>query len=162
MTGPVSRLFAIGDSATRSFTRWHAANGPSLGGQIGSSYTDRMSRLILELLRLSPLLAVAACGYTPPNAADTGRPGYQADLAACQSSGDTEAHRIVMSKGGLFLTYPISIFVEEHRQIRKCMDGKGYVASLVGLRPGDAVISSFPPSSPHGFSRAGPSRLMRS
>ena len=53
----------------------------------------------------------------------------QTDLAACQTSGDKEAHRLVMSKGGLFFTYPISIYVEEHLQIRKCMDGKGYVAS---------------------------------
>jgi hypothetical protein len=84
---------------------------------------------IPRLLRLAPLLAVATCAYAPPNQADTARPTYQTDLAACQTSGDKEAHRLVMSKGGLFFTYPISIYVEEHLQIRKCMDGKGYVAS---------------------------------
>jgi len=89
-----------------------------------------MSGLIPPLLRISPLLVLAACAYAPPNQAATASPAYQSDLAACESSGDTEAHRIVMSKGGLFLTYPISIFVEQHRQIRKCMHGKGYVASL--------------------------------
>lgn len=87
-----------------------------------------MSGRISRLLRISPLLAVAACGYAPPNQADGSRPTYQSDLAACQTSGDKEAHRLVMSKGGLFLTYPISIFVQEHRRVRKCMDGKGYVA----------------------------------
>lgn len=84
---------------------------------------------IPRLLRAGPLLVVVACSYSPPNAADTTRPAYQSDLAACRTSGDKEAHRLVMSEGGLFLTYPISIFVEEHIQLRKCMSGKGYVAS---------------------------------
>jgi hypothetical protein len=88
-----------------------------------------MSARLRRFLRISPLLAVAACGYAPPNAADRAKPTYQSDLAGCQTSGDKEAHRLVMSRGGLFLTYPISIFVEEHRQVGKCMDGKGYVAS---------------------------------
>jgi hypothetical protein len=88
-----------------------------------------MSAQLHKLLRVSPLLALVACGYSPPTPADTAKPAYHADLAACETSGDKEAHRLVMSKGGLFLTYPISIFVEEHRQVRKCMEGKGYVAS---------------------------------
>jgi hypothetical protein len=88
-----------------------------------------MSVRIPSLLRFSPLLAVAACAYAPPNAADTARPGYQSDLTACQDSGDKEAHHLVMNQGGYFLTYPISIFVQEHIQVRKCMAGKGYVAS---------------------------------
>jgi hypothetical protein len=71
------------------------------------------------------LIALAGCGYTP---ADTARPSYQSDLAACQVSGDKEAHRLVMSLGGLFMTYPISLPIEELRQTRKCMDGKGYAA----------------------------------
>ena len=92
----------------------------------------KMGRLpgrIRTMLRISPLLAVVACGYSPPNAADTAKPTYHSDLAACQTSGDKEAHRLVMNTGALFFTYPISIFVEEHRQVHKCMDGKGYVAS---------------------------------
>jgi hypothetical protein len=87
-----------------------------------------MLRRLLRYLLLSPLPAVAACGYTPPNPTDTAKPTYQSDLAACQTSGDKEAHRLVMSKGGLFLTYPISLPIVEARQIRKCMDGKGYAA----------------------------------
>lgn len=74
-------------------------------------------------------LLVAGCAYAPPNSADRARPSYAADLAACQTSGDKEAHRLVMSLGGLFLTYPISLLIVEHRQTRKCMDGKGYAAS---------------------------------
>jgi hypothetical protein len=36
---------------------------------------------------------------------------------------------LVMSKGGLVLSYPISLPIEEQRQTRECMDGKGYAAS---------------------------------
>ncbi len=88
-----------------------------------------MSGQIPRLLLVGPLLAVAACGYTAPTAADRARPSYAADLAACQTAGDKEAHRLVMSRGGLFLTYPISLPIQERLQTRKCMDGKGYAAS---------------------------------
>jgi hypothetical protein len=88
-----------------------------------------MSGRIPRLLRISPLLAITACGYAPPNAADTARPTYQSDLAACQTTGDKEAHRLVMSQGGYFLTYPISTWALDRREVRKCMAGKGYVAS---------------------------------
>jgi hypothetical protein len=77
-------------------------------------------------LLLLPLLLPAACSYSPPNPADAARPTYQADLAACQIAGDKEAHRRVLALGGEFLTYPISLPMEEVRQVRKCMDGKGY------------------------------------
>ena len=88
-----------------------------------------MLHRIVGLLLMGPLLALAACGYTPPNAADAARPSYAADLAACQTAGDKEAHRLVMSRGGLFLTYPISLPIEQSLQTRKCMDAKGYAAS---------------------------------
>jgi hypothetical protein len=87
-----------------------------------------MQRRILRFLLLGLLLAVTACGYSAPNVADTTRPSYAADLAACQTAGDKEAQRLVMSKGGLFLTYPISLPIEQRLQIRKCMNGKGYAA----------------------------------
>jgi hypothetical protein len=82
-------------------------------------------RLVLTAL---PLVVAGCGGYSPPHAADAARPSYQADLDACQVSGDKEAHRLVMSQGGLFLSYPISLPIEEHIQVRKCMDGKGYAA----------------------------------
>ena len=88
-----------------------------------------MSVRIPGLLRFGPLVLVAACTYAPPNPADTARPSYQTDLAACQDSGDKEAHRLVMSQGGYFLTYPISTWMLDRREVRKCMVGKGYVAS---------------------------------
>ena len=80
------------------------------------------------LLLMGSLPALAACSYTPPNPADAARPSYAADLAACETAGDNEAHRLVMSRGGLFLTYPISLPIEQWLQTRKCMDGKGYAA----------------------------------
>lgn len=83
----------------------------------------------MRLLRVVGFLAfvtLAGCGYTPPNAADTARPTYQSDLTACQDAGDKEAHRLVMSRGGLFMTYPISLPIVESIQTGKCMDGKGY------------------------------------
>jgi hypothetical protein len=85
-----------------------------------------MSGRITTALLLSPILVVAACANAAPNAADTARPAYQADLAACQTSGDAEAHRQVMSRGGYFLTYPISTWMLDRREVRKCMQGKGY------------------------------------
>jgi len=85
-----------------------------------------MTARIRRSLWISPLFAVAACAYAPPNTADTASPAYQADLAACLTSGDAEAHRLVMSQGGYFLTYPISTWMLDRREVRKCMQGKGY------------------------------------
>ena len=74
------------------------------------------------------LVPLVGCAYSPPNAADTARPTYQSDLTACQEAGDKAAHHQMISRGGLFLTYPISLPIEEWIQLRKCMDGKGYAA----------------------------------
>lgn len=90
-------------------------------------YSACMRLHLAQTLWLLPLVATA-CGYSPPNAADTARPTYQADLTTCQAAGDKEAHRLVMSRGGLFLTYPISLPIEQSMQTRKCMDGNGYAA----------------------------------
>lgn len=81
-----------------------------------------------RLLPVFPSVFLVACGYTPPNPADTAKPTYRSDLSACETSGDKEAHRLVMSSGLLFLTYPISLPVEESRQVRTCMEKKGYAA----------------------------------
>ena len=88
-----------------------------------------MSPPIPRLLRITPLLAVVACAYAPPSPADTARPSYQSDLAACQAIGDAEAHRLVMSQGGYFLTYPISTWMLDRREVHKCMTAKGYAAN---------------------------------
>ena len=74
-------------------------------------------------------LLVAGCAYQPPNAADRARPSFTADLATCETEADKEAHRLVMSRGGLFLSYPIALPIVEARETRQCMDGKGYAAS---------------------------------
>jgi hypothetical protein len=75
------------------------------------------------------MLILAACGYTPPHPADTAKPSYQSDLGVCRESGDKEAHRLVMSQGGYFLSYPISTWFLDRREVRKCMVGKGYAAN---------------------------------
>jgi hypothetical protein len=89
-----------------------------------------MSGRITIALRITPVLVLAACAYAPPNQADTARPSYHSDLAACQDSGDKEAHRLVMSQGGYFLTYPISTWMLDRREVRKCMTAKGYASNL--------------------------------
>jgi len=90
--------------------------------------TSARDELLIALLPIC-LLALAGCSYSPPNQADLNRPTYQSDLAACEDAGDKEAHRRVMASGNLWLSYPISLPIEERRQVRKCMEAKGYAAS---------------------------------
>ncbi len=71
-------------------------------------------------------LGLASCAYDPPMRADHAAPAYRKDLAACRTAGDNEAERRVMASGGLFLTYPVSLPIEERIQTRKCLQGKGY------------------------------------
>jgi hypothetical protein len=71
-------------------------------------------------------LVLAGCAYDPPMRADHAAASYQKDLAACQEAGDKEADRRVMASGILFLTYPVSLPIEQRIQTRKCMEGKGY------------------------------------
>ncbi len=78
---------------------------------------------------LLALLLVGGCSYSPPNPADTAKPGYADDLKACEEYGDKEGHRRVLAFGGLFLSYPISLPIEEYRATRSCMEKKGYVAT---------------------------------
>jgi len=90
--------------------------------------TSARDELLIVLLPIC-LLALAGCSYSPPNPADLNRPTYQSDLAACEEAGDKEAHRRVMASGNLWLSYPISLPIEERRQVSKCMEAKGYAAS---------------------------------
>jgi hypothetical protein len=88
--------------------------------------------LSVEHLRAAKLLLIlafgmSACSYSPPNASDLNRPGYQADLAACHEAADTEAHHQVIAYGEYWFTYPVSLFVLKHREMNKCMQGKGYI-----------------------------------
>jgi hypothetical protein len=82
------------------------------------------ARISLGILAVG--FALAACAYDPPMRADHASAAYQKDLAACQDAGEKEAHRRVMASGILFLTYPVSLPVEQRVQTRKCMEGKGY------------------------------------
>ncbi len=83
-----------------------------------------MSRIGPGMLAMTCVLA--GCAYDPPMRADHAAAGYRRDLTLCREAGDKEANRRVMASGGLFLTYPISLPIEERVQVRKCLEGKGY------------------------------------
>jgi hypothetical protein len=73
------------------------------------------------------LALLAGCGdYDPPVAADHDSAGYQADLAACQTSGDAAADRLAKATFPMFVSYPISLPFEQRVQISRCMAAKGY------------------------------------
>jgi hypothetical protein len=87
----------------------------------------------VEHLRTVKLLLIcafgmSACSYSPPNAGDLNRPSYQADLAACQETADKAAHHQVIAYGEDWFIYPISLLVLKHREMNKCMQGKGYIS----------------------------------
>jgi hypothetical protein len=87
----------------------------------------------VEHLRSVELLLIcafgmSACSNSPPNAGDLNRPSYQADLAACQETADKAAHHHVIAYGEDWFTYPVSLLVLRHREMNKCMQGKGYVS----------------------------------
>jgi hypothetical protein len=70
---------------------------------------------------------LAGCGdYDPPVTADHDSAGYQADLAACQTSGDAAADRLAKATFPMFVSYPISLPFEQRVQISRCMAAKGY------------------------------------
>ncbi len=104
---------------------------PARGLTVGAEASTLAAMLgcVRHLVLIGALLAVTACGYSPTDPADTAKPNYQADLAACKVAGDKEAQRLVMSCGGALLTYPISLPIEEGQQTRKCMEAKGYSVS---------------------------------
>ncbi len=67
-----------------------------------------------------------ACAYDPPVRGDRLSPRYQADLAECRTVADKAAHHAVISRGLLFMTYPISLAWKRRSETRKCMIAKGY------------------------------------
>jgi hypothetical protein len=77
------------------------------------------TRLVLALG-----LALSGCGIAPPPGADQAK--FAADLKSCEEAGDKEAHRRVMARGLLFMTYPVSLPILERRQRSECMARKGY------------------------------------
>ena len=97
-----------------------------------------------------PLLGIAGCGYTPADPAETARPTYRADLAACEKSADQEAHRRVAARGELFLTYPISLPVVEGANPASAWTGRDTAA-------GEGGDSEALPRAPPGL-RPGPAR----
>jgi hypothetical protein len=79
-----------------------------------------MCHVRLGLLPL--LLTLAACAYDPPMAADHAAPKYQADLDACTLA----AEKYTKSRFYLFITYPVSLPIEERARMATCMEQHGY------------------------------------
>ncbi len=74
------------------------------------------------------VLPLAACAYDPRMhpAADVVGADYGKDLAACQSKAARDADQIVARHGYTWAVYWISYPLEERRQTRDCLAGKGY------------------------------------
>ncbi len=72
---------------------------------------------------------LAGCAFDPPVAGDHHAPKYVSDLAACREAAGKAAHHAVISRGYLFLTYPVSYPIEKRAALRKCMVDKGYTLS---------------------------------
>ena len=72
------------------------------------------------------VLPVAACAYDPPVKGDRQSAAFQANLASCRDTGGKAAYHDVISRGPLFMTYPISLPLLKRSETRKCMVGKGY------------------------------------
>ena len=72
---------------------------------------------------------VAGCAYDPPIRGDHHAQKYVEDLNACRETATAAARHAVISRGYLFLSYPISYPIEKRSAIRTCMVGKGYTLS---------------------------------
>jgi hypothetical protein len=77
-------------------------------------------------LALAALLGLAACAYDPPMRADHAAPAYRADLKACRASGSRQANLVVSRRFPIWVAYPFTYPPEARRQIRACMEAKGY------------------------------------
>ena len=85
-------------------------------------------RTSIHFFRTFPLLALltAACAYDPPVAGDHQAPAYKADLTACRAEAEKNAYHAVISRGPLFMVYPISYPLKKRSELRKCMVSKGH------------------------------------
>jgi len=51
---------------------------------------------------------------------------YASDLKACQASAPDAADQFVKRRFYTFMTYPVSKWIAERRDMRQCLEGKGY------------------------------------
>jgi hypothetical protein len=72
------------------------------------------------------VLALCACAYDPPIAADRGSPAVQADLKACRQAGDAQGAQEVAKRAYKWFLTPVFLPAEQHRAIRACLQAKGY------------------------------------
>ncbi len=71
-------------------------------------------------------LALSGCAFDPPMKADHASATYRTDLRACQKSAHKAANAHVLSRGILFLTYPVSLPIVQRARTRQCLEAKGY------------------------------------
>ena len=88
-----------------------------------------MMRRAARRLLLLGLVPFGACAYDPPMRADHGSAPYQTDLRTCRKDGTAAADKRTKAYGYLFLSYPVSYPIVRRQEIRKCMQGKGYVVA---------------------------------
>ncbi len=86
---------------------------------------DRAAALRFWVCVVVPLALAGCSDYTPSVAGDHAG-AYNTDLAACQESGNKQAHHNVMSSFPYFATYPLALVWQQRKQITACMQGKGY------------------------------------
>ncbi len=80
-------------------------------------------------MKMSAFLAcclLAGCGYDPPVKADHSSEKYQADLLKCWKQVEIPAERIANATVGSSLQSIFKSDEPERRDMRTCMQGKGY------------------------------------
>ena len=72
------------------------------------------------------LLPLAACAYDPGLRDGRTDSAYATDLKACQASAPDAADKQVKKRFYSFVSYPVSEWLVERRDVRQCLEGKGY------------------------------------
>ena len=72
------------------------------------------------------MLPLAACAYDPGLRDGHADAAYAADLKACQAAAPAAADKQVKRRFYTFVTYPGSDWIAERRDVRQCLEGRGY------------------------------------
>ena len=75
---------------------------------------------------VATLLALAACGYTPPPRADTSSPAYQTAIDACQDTVSSAVNKQNAKTGLAWLASPVRRWSQIGDGVSACMAQKGY------------------------------------
>jgi hypothetical protein len=72
------------------------------------------------------VLALTACGYTPPAGTDVSKPSYRADLTACRDSAASEVNFRNSKTGLAWIASPVRRWGQIKEATQVCMTKKGY------------------------------------